>query len=224
MAPQPLSGRVLSPFGVELDGDLSHPLGAEDAAAFVALYREHGLVVARGQRLSRDAQTALLAHLGPILHREGETGMISTERGGASLSELRFHADGAYASRPLDALSLHAVDVVDGASSTRFVSAERAWAKLDPMLRDQLAAMEVEMISPAFEILGERACDRPDPPFMQRGIKPAAYRHAALGVHCLWVSEMHAARIVGLDWEASWALLDRLFSTLYAPGNLYEHR
>lgn len=219
-----LRWQAMAPFGVEMTADLSRPLEGTAAERFIALYREHGLLVARNQKLDREAQTALLAHLGPILERAGETGYISTERGGASLSELRFHADGAYAARPLDALSLHAVDVVDGASSTRFVSAERAWARLNPQMQDRLMHLEVEMISPAFEILGQRSCDVRDPNFMQRSVKPVCYRHEGTGLPCLWVSEMHAAKISGMKWEESTALLSTLFETLYAPGNLLEHR
>jgi taurine dioxygenase len=81
--------------------------------------------------------------------------------------------------------------------------------------------MEVEMISPAFEILGQRSCDVRDPPFMQRSVKPVRYTSGT--ALSLWVSEMHAARLLGMEWEESRALLSHLFDRLYAPDNLLEH-
>ncbi|HEX7853332.1 MAG TPA: TauD/TfdA family dioxygenase [Sphingobium sp.] len=215
--------RPLAPFGIEIDADLCSCLEGEAAGRFTDLYRGYGLIVARNQRLDMEAQTALLSHLGPILRRAGESGYISTDNGGASLSELRFHADGAYAARPLDALSLHAVEVVDGASSTRFVSAELARQNLAADLRESLSDLRVRMISPAFEILGERSCDIVDPPFMQTSIKPLVYRHEGTGSACLWASEMHAAAIEDMDREEGQALLHRLFDSLYDESNLLEH-
>ncbi|MFT3966951.1 MAG: TauD/TfdA family dioxygenase, partial [Sphingobium sp.] len=202
--------RPLSPFGVEIDGDLAR-LSTEGTGVehrfFLDLYRQYGLIVAHRQTLDRMAQAGLMEIIGPILERAGESGYISTDKGGASLSELRFHADGAYASRPLDALSLHAVDVVDGASSTCFVSAERAFAALPAPLRAMLSGLSVRMMSPAFEILGERICDIRDPSFMQSGIKPLVHRQEGTGRPCLWASEMHAASIEVMDWEEGRALL-----------------
>jgi taurine dioxygenase len=219
-----LRWRAMKPFGVEIDTDLADLQEPAASDCFIALYREYGLVVARGQAMTMAQQTALLAPLGPILESAGETGYISTENDGASLSELRFHADGVYAVRPLDALSLYAVDVVDGASSMRFVSAERGWAMASPAIQDELAGRSVRMISPALEILGQRPCDVVDPPFIQSGIKPICYRHGKTDLPCLWVSEMHAASIEGMGWEEGRALLHRLFDILYAPANMLEHR
>lgn len=59
--------RPLQPFGVELDCELSRPLPREQAARFVELLWTHGLVLARGQRLSmerqRDGRLAATSHL-----------------------------------------------------------------------------------------------------------------------------------------------------------------
>jgi taurine dioxygenase len=216
--------RALEPFGVELDVDLSEPLSEDAEHQFTKLVWQHGLVIAHGQSLSPERQTALMSLLGPILQRAGEQGYISTETGHeVSRSALPFHADAAYTTAPLHALSLHAVDVVDGASSTRFANAVHACATLPAELHDVLATHSVDMIAPGFKTLDQRSCDIRDPEAMCHGERPGLYEHPHTGAECVWVSEMHAARILGMSWEESRAVLTAVFDHLYAPEKIYEH-
>ena len=218
-----LSFRELEPFGVEIEADLSIPLPSAAVEAFRALFRRHGLLIARGQSLSRERQRALCAHLGPILEREGESGVLSNEPGGPAASAYAWHADAAYTDAPFDALSLHAIELVDGASSTRFASAERAFVLLSEALRAELGSRSQTMISPHFERLDQRTCDDPDPPFMKRGVRPTTIENPHNGRTCVWVSEMQTARLDGLPWEEGRICLHAVFDVLYAPGNVYEH-
>jgi taurine dioxygenase len=223
MSDQGLRWRALDPFGVELDADLSAPVTPAVAEAFLGLLRDFGLVLARGQALELDQQTALMTLIGPIARRPQESGYISTDAGDSARSELSFHADAAYTEAPFAALSLHAIDVVDGASSTRFVSAERAYATLPPELRDRLDGLNADMISPTFDGVAVRACDHPDIPATVHTELPAIRVNPRTGRRCIGVSEMHTARLLGMDWEESRALLTRVFDHLYAPDNLTEH-
>lgn len=219
-----LEFRTLAPFGVEVLHDLGEPLSETQATDFVRLLWDHGLILARGQRLSMDRQRELCALAGPILLREGETGIMSNEAGEASTVELSWHADAAYTKAPFDALSLHALDVVDDASSTRFVSAEQAWVTLPSKLKQQLEGASVEMISPGFDALGGRTCDTRDPVALKRGELPAVYLNPHNGRHVLWPSELQAARVLGRDWEESRALLNAIYDHLYRPQQVLEHR
>ena len=110
-------------------------------AELVALLRDQSLILARGQSLSMQRQQEICALLGPILLREGENGYMTNELGGPSASELTFHSDAAYTPHPFDALSLHALDVVDDASSTRFVSAQQGYDRLPERLRRRLESL-----------------------------------------------------------------------------------
>ena len=216
--------RPLAPFGAEIDIDLARPFPPETADRFARLVWDFGLVVARHQTLSMTRQRELLALLGPILLRGGETGYLSAENGhAASVAELTFHADAAYTDQPFDALSLHAVDVVDGASSTRFVNAENAFVTLPAELREQLATHGVEMISPQLESLTTRACDVREPRAMRRGEYPGISLNPHTGRERIRASEMHAARLLGMGWEESRALLHAVFEHLYAADGIYEH-
>ncbi len=216
-----LSWRPLEPFGVEIERDLTQPLAPGEAAELRELFNRHGLLLARGQSLGMDRQRELCALLGPILLREGENGYMTNEGGGPSASELNWHSDAAYTEHPFDALSLHALDVVDGASSTRFASAEIA---LPDNLRARLEDRAQEMIAPHYTVLAELTCDRRDPAAQKRGIMPTLYVNPHNGRTCVWVNAMQTARVLDMAWEDSRELLHEVYDHLYAPANIYEHR
>jgi taurine dioxygenase len=221
---QALSWRALEPFGAEVLVDLSAPLSPEVEAELVALLHDRGLILARGQALSMERQQQICALFGPILQRQGENGYMTNEVGGPSASELTFHSDAAYTPHPFDALSLHALEVVDDASSTRFISAEQALDSLPEKLRDRLAGLEQEMIAPHYTELAGRTCDRRNPQAQKRGVMPAINTNPHNGRACVWVGEMQTARLLGLEWEDSRDLLHEVFDHLYAPEKVLEHR
>ena len=221
-----LRWRQLAPFGAEIDQDLAAPLSPEASARFVDLFAKHGLIVARGQSLSRDRHDALLALLGPIVpHREGEAGYIqSSGEAGAAGSELAFHADAAYTETPFEALSLHAVDVVDGASSTQFIDAQAGLELLPEALRVRLADLQAEMVPGALDRLGARTCDIPEfKSAPNRRELPAIRLNRRTGRPYIAVSAMQTAGFAGLSWDEGRALLSEIFDQLYAPDRIYEH-
>jgi taurine dioxygenase len=219
-----LEFRPLAPFGAEVLHDLSEPLSETQAAHFIRLLWDHGLILARRQHLSMERQRELCALAGPILLRAGESGIMSNEAGEASTVELSWHADAAYTKAPFDALSLHAIEVVDDASSTRFVSAEHAWVTLPFQLKQRLEGATLEMISPAYDALGGRTCDTRDPEALKRGELPAVYLNPHNGRQVLWTSELQTARVLGMEWEDSRDLLHAVFAHLYRPEHVLEHR
>jgi taurine dioxygenase len=220
-----LRWRALQPFGVELDCDLSAPLSAEQVERFVALLWDNGLVLARGQHLSMEQQRELCGLAGPILLRAGENGYLSTASGAAaSLSELRWHSDAAYTEAPFDVIALHALDVVADASSTRFMSAANSLATLPEQLRRQLEGRRVEMISPSYDAIALRSCDRRDPVAQKRGVRPAIQRNPHNGRDCIWVNELQSARILDMEWEESRDLLHAVYEHIYQPAQVLEHR
>ena len=217
--------RLLQPFGIELEVDLSAPLSDDQAKAFVRLLWTNGLVLVRGQRLSMDRQRELCGLAGPILIRAGENGYLSTEGASApSLSELRWHSDAAYTEAPFDLIALHALDVVDQASSTRFIHASNVLASLPAGLRSCIDGREVEMISPTYDAIALRTCDRRDPVAQKRGIRPAIYRNPHTGRDCIGVSELQCARVLEMPWEQSRDLLNEIYDDIYQPAHVLEHR
>jgi len=220
-----LRWRSLQPFGVELDADLAAPMDATTADGFLALLRNFGLIIARGQVLGMDRQTALMELIGPIVRRPQENGYISTDHDErSSRTELSFHADAAYTDAPFAALSLHAIDVVDGASATRFAHAERAYATLPVALRDRLDRARAEMISPTLAGVAVRACDSADAETTLRQEFPAVRMNPRTGHPCIGVSEMHTARLLDAGADDGRGVLDAVFDHLYANDNVIEHR
>ena len=218
-----LKWRPRTPFGVEVDHDLSTPLSPDAAAQFVKLFRTAGMIVATGQTLSMEQQIALLSHLGKVQRSPDGTTYISSEGGDVARLEYTFHADYAFTHHPLDALSLHAVDVVDGASSTRFANTERALATLPAALRDRLAEHTVEMISPTFDAVATRGYEIRDPKYLHRETRPTVLANPRSGHDCVGVGEMHSTQLSDLSWEDSGRLLGEVFAWLYAPENVTEH-
>ena len=219
-----LEHRLLVPFGVEIAHDLARPLSPGQEQQFRDLFAAHALILARGQNLSMARQRALCGLLGPVLLRQGEDGIMSNEAGGPAASALAWHADAAYTRHPFEALSLHGLDVAGGATSTRFVHAGDALDTLDPDLRARIEGREQEMIAPHYTRIAERTCERRDPEALSGGVMPAVRNHPGSGRALLWVGEMQTARLLGMDWEKSRALLRALFDHLYAAERVFEHR
>ncbi len=219
-----LSFRLLEPFGAEIIADLSQPLSAGEEEHLRCLFDRHGLLLARGQRLTMARQQALCALIGPVLERDGENGRMSNEGAGPSASALAWHADAAYTDHPFDALSLHALDVVDGASGTRFVDVAAALDRLTPQLRARLEHSQQQMISPHYTMIAARACDQPSPEAMVSAQMPAIRPHPRGGRACLWVSELQSAQVLGMNWEVSRDLLHEVYAALYTPDAVFEHR
>ncbi|MDE2405242.1 MAG: TauD/TfdA family dioxygenase [Sphingomonadales bacterium] len=213
----------LAPFGAEVTCDLASPLDDAQGAALRDLLWAHGVVRVRGQALSMARQREICALFGPVLIRAGEGEALSNASGHpATVSPLSWHADAAYTDAPFDAIALHALDVVDDASSTRFVDVAAALDRLPGWLRERMDAAMLDMVSPAMDMLAGRTCDAPDPAALKRGIFPAIRVNPHNGRRVLWPSELQTAGVVGLPWEAGRELLHAVFEVMYDPEHVLE--
>jgi taurine dioxygenase len=218
-----LQWRPMAPFGIEIAANLAS-LSPAASAHFVTLFNRHGLILARGQTITLEQQAALMGLIGPVIRRVDGMGYSTAERGDAAArAELSFHADYAFSDHPLVALSLYGYDLVDGASSTSFASAELAWQRLPVPLRERLAASQAEMISPQYGSVTLRACEQRLPDAMLRNLRPAMLMNPRSGRPCIGVNEMHTARLLGMDWAESRDVLNAVYDCLYAPDNVYTH-
>lgn len=211
----------LTPFGVVVRADASLPLDDAQGAALRALMDEHKLLLFRDQRLSEDAQVALLGHLGRVLGSRGEHRTISSD-GNLGSGKLAYHSDLAFTEEPFKYLSLHALAVNDGESWTRFANGAAAADRLDPALRAKLQGRDAVTVISLVQTHRAVRYDAPD--FLPQQRRPAILPHPRTGEPLLYVSEMQTARIEGMDKAESDATLAALFETLYAPAHVYEHR
>src|SRR3546814_17019112 len=76
---------------------------------------------------------------------------VSTEadKGGLGRGELSFHSDCAFLPHPRIVLSLHAIDVVDAESSTKWISARNGWNAMPAELQRQLKDTRALQVMPS---------------------------------------------------------------------------
>ena len=216
-----IASSPLEPFGVELELDLRRELSDAEQAEFRRLYELHDLVLVRGPVLTMDEQMRVCELLGPVLM--SDTGLMSKDTAiGLAGVELCFHSDYAYSPEPLQAISLHAVDVVDGETSTRFAGGRHAYESLAPDVQARVADAS------ALQVFGVRLDARNRlaelDPVLPSTAHPLAPEHEASGSRYLFAPEMTTDSIVGLDPDESEALLAEVFAALYGPGQVLEHR
>ena len=214
----PLEHRPLEPFGAEVNLDLSTPLTPARAAALRDLFFTRSLLVFRNQHLSMDDQKRVVSYVGPVL--EPSSGYLSPEDGILNTAHLDFHSDLCSTPLPFDAISLHAQDVDEGRTSTRFASGLRAYALLSEAMKAKVQALQVNMVQ---TVADKRRLRYDAPADALSLVRPLVLTHRTTGEPILYCSESSAARIEGWPQRESDALLAELFSALYAPTNQYEH-
>jgi taurine dioxygenase len=213
--------RNMEPFGLELDIDLRIPLDQSAQENFKALFHREKLLVFRNQQLTEADQVRVLGYIGPVLGSNGEYRELSSD-GNLGAGPLCYHSDLSFTPEPFKVLSLHALDVVDGQSWTRFSNGIRVLKSLRPELVERLQSMTAVSLISLVQTHREIAYSAPsDLPQVER---PAIIPHPVTGEPILYVSEMQTARIGDLEPAASEQLLQELFAPLYSDANVYEHK
>ena len=216
-----ITHRTLEPFGVELELDLREELSDEQRDELRRLLEVHDLLVVPGAVLTMDQQLAFGEVFGPVLM--SDSGLMSNETViGLNGVELCFHSDYGYSPEPLQAISLHAVDVVDGESSTRFADGRLGYDSLPPELQERVASMSSLQVFGACLERRNRASELD--PVLPRTEHPLAPRHEGTAGRYLFAPEMTTDSVVGLPPEESEALLGIVFDALYRPEHVLEHR
>jgi alpha-ketoglutarate-dependent taurine dioxygenase len=210
--------RPLAPFGVELEGDLSQPLAAEDRARLVELVDEHGIVVARDQQLTMDQHRKLLEPLGRISELNFQA--VALDDKILNRDKMGFHSDLAYAHTPYKYASLHALDLVAGESSTYFANGALAYRKLSAGQRKRLAPLTTTAV---WGRRTHRDVGYDVPADGPRAVRAAVIHHHRTAQPILYVNEIQHCRFNELCREESDALLAELFAILYAPGAILTH-
>jgi taurine dioxygenase len=215
--------RSVTPFGVVAAASLV--LNPDDAARVglrLAFERE-GLVVVRGLALDMAGQMEACRIFGPVIDTPWENFVISNARGDGYLGaqQLLWHNDLTYLPRPYLGGSLHALEVAQGATSTRFASALRAYERLPKALRERIEPLNALHVK-------QKVFDRPNrltdlEPGDVCAVHPVVRRQPGTGRPYLFVSEDLTDSIIGLSRADSDDLLAELFACFYADGEVCEH-
>lgn len=205
--------RPLSPFGAEVDLDLP---GAQPGAAGTLreLFDRRRLLAFREQHLSGDDQKRVGSWFGPV--DEGKPAMFLD---GLGTGPLSFHSDQTSSPHPFVGLSLHAVDVSEGMTSTVFVDGVMAASTLPSALRDRvegLRALHVLPVSIAERVRAVDALDRPN------AVHPVLLEHPRTKETILFVNT-RTDRILDMGPEEGETLLQDLFEHLYSGVHTYVH-
>lgn len=211
--------RDLSPFGAEVELDLSQPLDERHESELLELLNETGLLLFRGQSLTDADQTRVMQAFGHVLVEEGGHREISAA-GNLGSTRLLFHSDLAFTFEPFKLLSLFALDLTTG-TETHFASNTRVLGALPPELRSRVSQTSATTVLPPSQ--GERLVAYDTPPLWPQITRPTVIEHADTGAPILYISEQQTSRIEGLSREQSAELLEELFGYLYAPANVYRH-
>src|SRR5271169_951056 len=211
-------------YGAEVVADLSAPLPPEQQALLYRLFNEHGLVVFRKQALSHHQQIRVHSYLrrGRFLERDPEVVSNVGTGGQVGTAALPFHSDSAFLPEPIAAISLHAVDVVDGETSTRFSSGKDVYRRLPESLKARLEGLHTLHVMPK-EVSGRNRA-RELPAHYPRTTRLLVHRHGITGGPVLYVSWVMIDGIIELPEAQSDALLEELHSHVSDPGHVYEHR
>lgn len=220
---QVLEARSIEPFGIEARLVFRSSASDADRAELAALYLRDGLLVARDLNLTMDEQRELCGAFGPVPDSPYENFYVSNTRADGFLGtkELQWHNDVPYLPSPYLVAALHAVDVDPDAASTRFVSGYRAYDSLPDGLKARVEGMKALQVR---QRTSERANRLDD---LEAGdlctVHPVVCRQAGTGRPYLFVNENMTACIIGLTAGDSDALLEELFSYLYAQDSIYDH-
>jgi len=212
------------PLGTEVQGlDLHRALRDDEVAQLLDAFDRRHLLIFRDQHLSGDEQVRLCRHFGPISPESPDGyGYVSNVHPNGILREgaIRFHSDLAFTDDPVHAICLLAQEVPETGAPTLFADATGVLDRMRPSLRARLEARSIVNVYD-FTLPTDRRMRERDvaagSPIIER---PMVAPHPRTGVPVINANALQTDRVVGLDDEASEALLAELFEVLYAPDNV----
>jgi taurine dioxygenase len=218
----------MEPFGARVVGLEPAQLTDRDLATVRGALDRHHLLVAHVPDLAPAEQQRLAGAVGPLVDesRNGDGWTLVSDREDGVIREgaLLFHSDLAFTAAPLTAISLYALEVPAGGTSTFFADGIRAATRLPAELRATVEARRAVHCYPLTEARGDERyrvanLDAGAP----RADHPVLWDHPRTGEPVLYVNAMQTDSIVGLPERESEALLEQLWAVLYDAGNVYRH-
>jgi taurine dioxygenase len=226
--------------GAELvDFDIKRPSNADEQAELRSLFCEHHLLLVRGQDATEADQDRFTQYFGPLsLMREGlPAGHISNKEEVkreqmvvTGQNRLLWHADGTYGIHPGIGTSLLAIDAAKDATPTMYVNAVRALERMPSALRARVEGLKARHYRETYheqtsKRMREEDLPRDAPPdrypFYEH---PIVYPLPHSDKKVLFVNELATSHVVGIPRDESEALIQQLFSRLYAEDQVYTHR
>lgn len=236
--------------GVAIEGvDLSRPLAPDTETEVGRLFDTHGLVVFRGQHLSKrqlhdagrlfgGAMTAVPGTAQDpevpgivVVSTRGAGGDVVAEDSDRIVGDIEWHSDQAYTPRPPRARMLYAVEVAEEGGLTGFIDGCATYAALPEAIRRRIEGLHVihSWRHAEATIARNRAYHRDGDRALAAGRFPdvaflIAYAHPVTGKRVLNVPPLWAAGIVELPGAEGEALVAELKRHIVQPSFQYWHR
>jgi taurine dioxygenase len=229
---------VSEALGVELsDFDIKRPCGAAEQSELRELLCEHHLLLVRGQDVTADDQTRFVGYFGPLHTRADgmkETYVTNVAATGepaprTGTARLIWHQDGTYGLRPGIATSLWGQDVAPDSVPTLYANAVRALERMPADLRERIEPLHALHLRDTQE---ERTDYRwreenvpadAEPGRFLRHEHPIVYQMPHTDQKTILVNQLLTSHIVELPRDEGEALIQELFSLIYADDNVYAH-
>ena len=209
--------------------DLGREASAQERETLRSALRRWHLLLIRGESASERDQIRFAETFGPVADESidggGGASYVSNTRadGFASTGELYFHSDLAFTPDPLKLISMCALELPAGGTSTCFADAMRAAHTLPRALRERCRGLRARHL---FDLVSQRQDLRyrlEDFPDAARAEHPLLLTHYETGEPILFVSQMQTDRILGLPDAEGESLLRALLAHLYRREHLYDH-
>ena len=224
--------------GVELaDFDIKRPLSAGEQAELRELFCRHHLLLVRGEDVTADDQSRFVGYFGPLHTRADgmkETFVTNVTETGApaartGTARLIWHQDGTYGLRPGIATSLWAQEVAPDPVPTLYASAVHTLERMTPDVRARIEPLHVlhlrdtEEERTDYRWREENVPADAEPGRFLRHVHPIVYAMPHTDQKTILVNELLSSHIVELPRDEGEALIQELFSLIYADDNVYAH-
>ena len=237
--------------GAEVIGlDLDQPIDADTAARLREEWYKAGVLVFRGIGTSAEGLLDLSRVFGelephPIEHirmpdypelieltnRDGPKGPVYAYDGVPTYGRIPWHTDLAFQPVPNAGALLNMVHRAEQGGMTAWLDTTKAYESLSDDLKQRLEGLEarfefcadlgrMRFRNPGGTRVGESAMKFPDYPGLAR---PIVTRHPHTGDVVMNVCPLNIQGIVGMDQEASDALINELIDAVVQPQFIYEH-
>jgi taurine dioxygenase len=205
-----------SPFGVEIEFDVTSRLDDQEISQLRALFDENHLIVIRDTDMTYEEQRRIASYLGPVIEESPAPALVSNDNPEGILGnrELKWHSDLLFTDNPYIGIGLYALEANPGKTHTRYASAARAAMTLPSDLRNIVtgqSAVSIRHLQSGQE--DEKA----------QASHPILWHYPELDIEVLYVSELQTILIEGRTRAESAPVLHRLFQHMYDPKNVYVH-
>lgn len=239
----PFRARALSPaLGAEIEGvDLSREVSPELFASLYGAFLTHQVLLFRGQDIPPGRQVAFARHFGEVqihvmsqYHADGYPELYYLTNVGPDgepsgkhpdKGTLAWHTDGSWSRRTGQATIIYSDEVPAEGGETWFCDMYAAWESLSPQRKAELEPLravhnlDFSRTRRHGEDLMTEEQKRQKPPVDH----PVVRTHPETGRRCIYLGD-HAETILGMDYEAGRALVERINAEAVHPSRVYRHR